>query len=1232
MKARFNQWLLTVLAIACLVMASQSPLAAQEYRGSLQGRVTDQTGALVPGAKVTIKNKATGTALAVATSKDGQYSALSLDAGFYSVTVSAPGFKDLVQQNVEVRTGEKLGLDLSLQVGAANEEVVVTTQSPQLITDTGSGGTVLDQRIVSDTPLLGSNVFGLIATTAGASHPPQTGHLAERPFDNGGMDGYTVNGGPGGGNNNSYLIDGAPNNNNEGLGFVPPPDAVSQINVMTNAYDAEMGRTGGAITSVALKQGANAYHGVAYWNVRNDNMDSGLFQNFGKQKQVTQWSEPGFQIGGPIRVPHLYDGRNRSFFSVSFEHFFDKVPSTASRTVDTASQLAGNFCGGPAGSSNPGVVIYDPTTSTSSGVRQAFGGCPAGQIGSIIPANRIDPVMAAVLSNGAVANVAGCSNPRASGCATNFVGPYGHGDNYHALTVRIDQNFSSSEKFFASYEDGNRLEYYNDPGAPSSSAAIFFPISHTWRINHGATANLTSILSPTFTATTKINWLRHNGLGLSSENGPSPTAQGLSGNLPALFNATNWPGVTFGGSSVNQNEFGVNLFQSTPGSNRATLSDTWTAQETLNKVVKVHSIKGGFGTTITLQNAKAVSTIPNLSFSDQFTRQNYLSAGNGSTGDAVASALLGYPTQVSYTNPFTASWKTSYIFFFAQDDWRVNKRLTINVGLRYDFQTPPHERYNRAIIGFNPGIVSVGAGSNPQPGATNGLGGTYLGGPVFADSNNRSPFANAFRNFGPRFGFAYQVSDKMVVRGGWGRFYDYAGAYNFPSSTGFSSTSTSAPSPDGGNTPTLCSSIPGCAVPASNPLAGQSANGFGSLFPSGLVPITGNTLGAKTGGGGSISFIDPQFKPAFVNQFNLAIEYQLPSRVLFHAEYNGSRSRNVDAGTKNLNNLTVTQFLSQTSTSNFSGPASSNPFAGVFPGTGFGSANTTISKGQLLFPYPQFTQVNENNISIGRIWYNSLQLRAEKRVTRGLTVLANYTYSKNVGATGWLNPNYDPMDSLTRQPIGADLKHVINLVVNYQLPIFNSPEHKFVHATLGGWTIAGDAGFGSGSMTGMPNANSVIYRGVNPGKYIPGVFTHHTRARWFNNCVIDPNAPGGPAISAASINAGCPANTPLSAAPWQLPLTTNPFFLMNAPPRFESVRNPRPPTANAAIFKAFQLTERMKFEFRADAFNVTNTPLFGAGDNGAGINTTVTQSSFGKINENQGNDPRTMQLSGRISF
>ena len=1260
MTSRLSKRKILLGLLGCWGLIFAFGVKAQEYRGSLAGTVTDQTGAVIPSAKVEVRNLATNTAVTVGTTDQGAYSALDLDPGIYTVTVTAKGFKQLVRNNIEVRTGVRLGLDLTLDVGDVSQQVTVTAESPLLVTDTGSGGTVLNTDIVGSLPLLGSNVFSLINTTAGNSHVSAfPDHLSERPFDNGGMDGYSMNGGPAGGNNNSYLIDGAPNNNNEGLGFVPPPDAVSQVNVMSNAYDAEFGKTGGAITSIALKTGANAYHGVAYWNVRNNHMNAALSQNVGKKAQVTQWSEPGVQIGGPVILPH-YNGRDRTFFSVSYEHLFDTVPSTVTRTYPSPSQLAGNFCSGAPGNAGIGVQIFDPTTNP----RTAFGGCPAGQTGSIIPASRIDPVMQSILSKIPTPNIGTCTNPRSSGCVNDFTLANGHGDNYHAITVRVDQVLTPTEKFFASYEDGNRLEFIDNPGGPDS----LFPLSNTWRINHGATFNLTSVLSPTLTSTAKVNWLRHDGLGRSSAPGGTPTSLGFASALSTLFAGTNFPGVGFN----------TNVAQATPvpgstiaytglsqgGTNATTLGDNWTAQETLNKVYGAHSLKWGGLITVTTQNNKAASQFPTVNFSDVFTRSSPTASGaNGTTttagvGDAIATALLGYPTSISYTNPFQASYETRYFGLFMQDDYRVSKKLTINIGLRWDAQSAPHERYNRGVIGFNPATISIGAVANPlasncggaTPSAltcpTNGLGGTYSGGLVYATGDSRSPFGNDFQNWGPRFGVAYQVSSKLVFRGGWGRFYDYAGAYTFPPSTGFTSTSTIAPTGDGFQTPILCGASFAC--PAGNNLAGLSANGYAAIFPSGLVPITGNTLGAKTGAGTSVSFIDPNFKPDYVNQFNAGFDLQLPSQMVFHVEYNGSRAHNVPLSVanpgKSIDQVTAAQFLTLGSALN---TQVANPFKGLLPGTSV-NLPATVSEQQLLTPFPQYTNVTETSISVGRLWYNSLQARIEKRMTHGLTVLGNFTWSKNLGQISLLNPNFDstaltniqpsspfaPCNScgVVREPVNIDQPYLLNIVMTYKIPIFNSSGNRFVRGLLGGWTVTGSAQFQSGSLIGSPAASNgnIFWTGVDPTKSISGVWTGQTTQRWFNNCVE--NA-AGTAIIASSVTAGCPASTPASSAPWQQTTAAiGSFYLNNIPPFFEHLRTVRPPTAAAAIFKSFAFTESKKFEIRADAYNLTNTPWFGFGDNGATTTTTANSSSFGLRGPNEGNDPRTIQLTGRFSF
>jgi hypothetical protein len=464
MMFRLTRWAMLSAVLTCLSVASTRTVWSQEYRGSLQGSITDPTGALIPAAKITIKNKATNVLVSVGTTDRGSYTALNLDAGFYTVTITAPGFKTLIRDNIEVRSGEKYGLDLALQVGTRGEEVVVTTAATGIITDTGSGASVLNQTLATNLPLSGGNVFTLTQLTAGANHGGGSlSHLSERPFDNGGQEGYSINGGAAGGNHNAFLVDGSPNNNNEGLAFVPPPDAVSQVTVITNSYDAEFGKTSGGIVSVSLKQGTNQYHGSANWDFRNNHADAQLYQNFGQKPQVTQWSVGVFTLNGPVVIPHVYNGRNRTFISGSYEHFFDKIANQVNRTVPSISQTQGNFCSGAPGNEGIGTTIYDPLTGTPT-ARLPFGantngGCPQGQTGTnllVAAPDRIDPMIKNVLANYITPNVVNpstgilCTNSRVSGCNTNNTVPAGRGDHYHAVTLRVDHNLSDKERFFGS--------------------------------------------------------------------------------------------------------------------------------------------------------------------------------------------------------------------------------------------------------------------------------------------------------------------------------------------------------------------------------------------------------------------------------------------------------------------------------------------------------------------------------------------------------------------------------------------------------------------------------------------------------------------------------------------------------------------------------------------------------------------------------------------------------------
>lgn len=770
------------------------------------------------------------------------------------------------------------------------------------------------------------------------------------------------------------------------------------------------------------------------------------------------------------------------------------------------------------------------------------------------------------------------------GCA-NYVAPAPDSDAYDAAIMRIDHDLNQNEKFFVSVEHGDRHELRGNPGASDPSTLFMFPSSGTFRTNSGASLNLTSVLSPSVVLTSSLNWLRHDGLGTTGGgNRIDPAALGFSPNLAALFGAMNLPQIAFANSAINYTALN-NPSSGSPGSYSTTYNTNWTASNTLIQTKHRQTLKIGGVATVTLQNNYTKSTIPGITFGDVFTRANYLQSDPNS-GDAVATALLGYPTGGSYTNPILTAYATKYYAAFVQDDWRVTNSLTVSLGLRWDYQSPATERYNRAVVGFDPTVSSL-------------IGTTKVnGGLVFAAANQRSPYSPTLNEFQPRLGLAWARSRRLVFRGGWGR--SYVQGYPFAPTTGFASTTSIVTSPDGTNR------VPTLVGGTLNPLSGLSADGFAQLYGSGLVPPA-SSPGAMTGAGTAISFIDADYKNAFVDSFSAGIDVYLPWRFLLHAEYSGSRGYRLPVS-KPLDVLTESQFLSLGAAANNS---ISNPFAGLLPGTALNSATRTL--GQSLLPYPQFTGMTETNVPIGKLWYDSLQIRLDKRLAHGVALLSNYTWSKNLGATDYMNPNYDSVNDLRKALTSIDQPHLLNIAVTWQLPSVQISS-RLIRGALSGWTAAGSAQFQSGSLISAPSG--LFSTGVDPTK--PDAYwSGPSLQRWFNTCTI----------TTTGARQNC--LNPNEPAAWIMQPS---FTLSNLSPRFENLRNLRPPTASVSIFKMFALRDKMNFQLRGDVFNLTNTPWYGAGDNGAGVNTSASSPAFGSVTFAQGNDPRTVQVGARLIF
>ena len=416
-------------AYLTILVSLASPALAQQ--ASLVGRIEDITGRVIPGALVLALNKDTGSSRRSSTDIDGFFNLPALIPGVYDIDVSADGFRRAMRADLDIHSAQNARVDFTLQVGSLSQAVSITENEAGngdygagtiLENATGSGETVIDRHLIAALPLLGSNPFSLIGLTGGTSHLAAfPDHLSERPFDNGGMDGYSINGGPTGANNNSFLIDNAPNNNNEGLGFVPPPDSVREVDMVKNAYDASYGRTGGGITSVSLKNGSGTFHGAAQYHLRNDALNANLTQlnAAGQAGSPYTWNEPGVEFDGPLRIPHLDSKRHATYYLVSWDEIHDGITTSASQKYPTLLERAGNFSRTPGANGQP-IGLYDPVTTTVAEARTLFPG-------GILPASRIDPLVAKLTALLPLPNVT-CA---ARGCA-NFIAPAAVSDAYDA--------------------------------------------------------------------------------------------------------------------------------------------------------------------------------------------------------------------------------------------------------------------------------------------------------------------------------------------------------------------------------------------------------------------------------------------------------------------------------------------------------------------------------------------------------------------------------------------------------------------------------------------------------------------------------------------------------------------------------------------------------------------------------------------------------------------------------
>jgi len=1141
-------------------------LFAQSYMGGARGLIQDSGGAVIVNAKVTLTNAATQTARSTITNAQGEYVFPQIDPATYAIAVEAPGFKKIDKAGVVVATAQTVTVDLKMDVGDVTSVVNVTEEVPLIETSNASNGQVLDSQKMTDLPNLGRNPFLLsrLSTNVVTSGDPRFNRFQ----DQSGSSQISVAGGPVRGNN--YLIDGIPitDSTNRAV-IIPSIEATQEMKLQTGTYDATMGRTAGGVFNTLLKSGSNEYHGSLFGATRQTGWAANTYFNnaAGKAKPGSTFNTWAGSFGGPVSVPKLYNGKNRTFFWLATESYRQKSPLTDQYALPTALEKTGNF-------SQSSATIFNPLTSRACA---AADNCPAGAstirtpfAGNIIPGSLISPVGAAMISY----LPSGPTGFKTD--ATNFTGIDTLHDRADEYVGKLDHTLRDWWRVSASYmhyksrePGGNTLGTL--PGASGNGPYLLY------RKVDATAVNSTMTLNPTTVLTMRYGFNRFPNVTEGISYGFSPATLGFPSGYTSAIQAQYFPTTTLINNTISSTSPSIAVFHSK------------NASVGLSKYIGKHNISTGLDYRLLhVDFTSLANSAGTFAFNGVFSRQ-YSGVNSANSGADFADLLLGYPSSGSVVTTTKLFDYVRYYSGYVQDDIRISSKLTVNVGIRYEYETGVAESNNHLAVGFNQ------TAANPIGAGLTGV--TANGVLLFAGQggNATSCCSPSGTKFGPRFGLAYQLTPKTTIRGGWGLFY---------APTIFSNDATLAPGYT--NTTTYVASNDGNATPA---------NSLSNPFPAGVQQPTGNTLGALTGIGSSVNFLNQNRTAGVVQQFSFDIQQQLPWGIAGEIGYVGSRSSNLQpstgTGSYNINQVPDSYLSQGTALNN----KVANPFFG-HGGTGVIGA-ATVAQAQLLLPFPQYSTVNTVS-NPAKAQYDSLVMKAQKRLSGGLTFLSTLTWSRNMdnafgmgsanafnGFSGSTPPSV-PQDvyNLSREWTLASVDTPISVTgaFTYSLPFGTGKKYlnsnKWLDYAIGGWQMNATTTY----RTGFPlfifqqNQNSVIGAGAQR-----------------------PNATGiSPVVSGSTESK---INDYINPAAFSLA----PAFTYGNLSRSINYMGPGMKNWDASIFKDFKIREKFNGQLRAEALNLTNSPLF------ANPNTQFGSANFGKVTY-QSNLARQLQLGVRIFF
>ncbi len=1206
--------LLLVFCLFLLVAGAQ----AQLYTGSVSGTVSDPSGAVVPGVKVSLVDAEKGFSFNGTSDSEGRYIVRQVPPGKYNISVEASNFETQKKDNVVVSINENASVDFTLRVGAASQVVEVQAAGVELQTQDAVTGQVVDRSFINNLPLISRAVFDLAYLAPGVTIPDnQCVGCTTTNFISNGSRNSTAD----------VLIDGVTTSNfeqNSGIlsaTYTPSVESVEEFKLQQSNFSAEFGFSGSNVVNVVTRSGTNQFHGSAYDFLRNEKLDANNWfanQN-GEPRSPLRRNNFGVTFGGPII-------RKKTFFFVDYDGTRQRTFASGSAGVPSAAERTGDFgelCGLRGGSfdgagmcDDPAGQLwdpFDPNASFDDGIssfsRTAF--IPFNNLSTFASGGTSTPGVAGNLIDPVAFNLMQFF-PQPTSAATDadgrFLNWFGAGTNRYTddkFDIKIDHRFSDNSLLSGKYsqEKGNSHGFncYGNEADPCTAGPGDFT-RHLFALNETYTFSPTVVMNISYGFTRGFDF-QHGIQGDFDSIDPSaqlglPAYMLVSG-FPQFPNIELADYVPPAGANIGTQTFSI-LRQG---------QETHHLTGTISLVRGSHELKfGGEGRLHRINFTQPGWPAGEFNFD-----YNGSSQTRDVGGDPMASFLMGVGSPdgcfdfCPYEVPNAVSTQNFQIGGFVQDNWRASPKLTVNLGLRYDVTTPRTERFDRQnwidLNATNP--LNGGSISYTDPLTGDDVTRPLLGAEVFASSNDRKNFGTDWKDIQPRVGFAYEFPHNLVMRGGYGVF--------------FSTTRAGAAGTGPINTYKGYDQLTEWRTVASNqfsPFARLSDPfpGTGPLLPP------GNALGALNdvgfGAGGNVKTIT---QAPYEQTWTLGFEKELPGRVVVEASYIGKKGTHLYfSGASELNHLPISvESLTPDQIASLENPVA-NPFFGIITDPLSELSSDEVQGFQLLLPYPQYTSVQGDTFPTASSIYHALQLRAEKSYANGLQFLATYTWAKsidNASATddsvSWLGGSSSLQDpnrpQLERSVSQFDIPHLLQFSYVYDLPIgrgrkFANNMNPVLGAVIGGWQLNGIVTFSSGrpiqlSLDG--GAAIPTYGGRRPN--ISGTLQRNTGSDFVDQYFAN-------------------ANDVLSQP--------DDFTLGDAPRALSYIRQPGVRNVSMSLFKQFSLSsirESMRLEYRLEAFNAFNHPQFCGPDTSARFEGGSLTGNFGQITETC-NDPREVQM------